>query len=64
MLSHDTLFNYYTTNFTMKYFHGYSAEELDGMIPWERDITINLLGQQLKKEAEEARLRAQQNKFG
>lgn len=32
--------------------HNYSLTELDGMIPWERDIYVNLLVQYLKEKEE------------
>lgn len=32
--------------------HKYSLNELDGMIPWERDIYINLLADYIKSENE------------
>tara|TARA_B100000809_G_scaffold145258_1_gene142868 strand:- start:355 stop:495 length:141 start_codon:yes stop_codon:yes gene_type:complete len=32
--------------------HKYSLTELEGMIPWERDIYINLLMQYLEEEKE------------
>ena len=35
-LSHDSLGNYYQTNFTMMQHFNYSLGELDSMIPWER----------------------------
>ncbi len=59
----DTLQNYYTTNFALMYHHKYTLTELDGMMPWERDVYISLLEQQLRKEAEERNLRNQQAKF-
>jgi len=33
--------------------HKYSLTELDNMIPWEREIYINLLMQFIKEENEE-----------
>jgi hypothetical protein len=32
--------------------HGYSLEELEGMIPWEREVYIQMLVSHLKKEKE------------
>ena len=32
--------------------HKYSLTELDGMIPWERDIYISLLTEYIKEENE------------
>lgn len=44
--------SYYKTNFQMMQHHKYSLTELEGMIPWERDIYINLLMQHLEEERE------------
>jgi hypothetical protein len=62
MLSHDTLYNYYTLNFSLMQFHDYSLTELDSMIPWEREIYVGMLVQHIRHETEMANLRAQQNK--
>ena len=51
-LSHDSLFNYYETNFALMQHHKYSLTELDNMIPWEREIYVNLLAKWIKEENE------------
>jgi len=51
-LSHDSLANHYKTNFAMMQHHHYSLTELDGMIPWERDIYVSLLMQWIEEENE------------
>jgi hypothetical protein len=40
--------------------HKYSLTELEGMIPWERDIYVNMLMRYLEEENE--RIKAQQQK--
>jgi hypothetical protein len=60
MLSHDTLSNYYTLNFSLMQFHEYSLTELDSMIPWEREIYVGMLVQHIRHETEMAQLRAHQ----
>ena len=50
MLSHDSVENYYKTNFMMMQHHNYSLKELEDMIPWEREIYIGLLMNYLKEE--------------
>lgn len=35
--------------------HKYSLTELENMIPWERDIYVNLLVQYIKEENEKIR---------
>jgi hypothetical protein len=62
MLSHDSLYNYYTLNFSLRQFHNYSLTELDNMIPWEREIYVGQLVQHIRHETEMAHLRAHQNK--
>ena len=52
MLSHDSLFNYYETNFALMQHHKYSLTELDNMIPWEREIYVNFLAKWIKEENE------------
>ena len=54
---HDSLMNYYKTNFALMQHHKYSLTELDNMMPWERDIYVNLLIAYL---AEEERRQKQQ----
>ena len=61
MLSHDSLFNYYKTNFAMMQHHKYSLTELDNMIPFEREIYIGLLMEYIKEENE--RIKDQERKM-
>ena len=51
-LSHDSLENYYRTNFALMQHHKYSLTELDDMIPFEREIYVELLSQWIKEENE------------
>jgi hypothetical protein len=51
-LSHETLFNYYQTNFAMMQHHKYSLTELEDMMPWEREIYVMLLIRHLEEENE------------
>jgi len=50
MVCHESLEEYYRANFTLKNSHGYSLSELDGMLPWEREVYVNLLLAHLKEE--------------
>jgi len=52
MFGYDTLENYYQTNFAMMQHHQYRLDELEGMLPWERQIYISLVQQHVKKENE------------
>jgi len=49
-LSHDSLENYYQTNFAMMQHHNYSLTELENMVPWEREIYLGLLTTYLEEE--------------
>ena len=53
VLSHNTLANYYQTNFSLMQHHKYSLSDIDGMIPWERDIYVKMLIEHLEKLKEE-----------
>ena len=58
VLSHNTLANYYQTNFSLMQHHKYSLSDIDNMIPWERDIYVKMLIDyldKLKEEQEKAR---------
>ena len=57
---HDSLMNHYKTDFALMQHHKYSLTELNDMIPWERDVYVNLLIGHLKEEEE--RIKRQQNK--
>ena len=60
MLSHDSVENYFKTNFGLMQHHKYSLTELENMMPWEREIYISLLQQYVEEE----NLRAQQEQNG
>ena len=55
LFSHDNLENYYKTNFNLIYHHKYNLTELENMIPWERSIYIDLLGNHIEIENEKIR---------
>ena len=56
---HDSLENYYKTNFALMQHHKYSLTELGDMMPWERDVYVNLLLAHLQEE--ERRMNKQNN---
>jgi len=43
ILSHNTLANYYQTNFSLMQYHKYSLSDIETMVPWERDIYVKML---------------------
>jgi hypothetical protein len=49
-LSHNTLANYYMLNFSLMQHHKYSLTEIESMIPWEREIYVNMLVDHLERE--------------
>ena len=50
ILSHESLINYYQTNFNLMQYHKYSLSELENMMPWEREIYVTLLVRYLELE--------------
>jgi hypothetical protein len=49
-MSPNSLSNYYRLNFQLVQHHKYSLGELEGMIPFERDIYVEMLIQHLEEE--------------
>ena len=58
-LSHNSLENYYLTNFAMIQHHKWSLTEIEDMLPYERDIYVTLLQTWIEEETE--RIRQQRN---
>lgn len=50
ILSHETLFNHYETNFALMQFHKYSLTELDNMMPYEREIYVQMLNRHMEQK--------------
>lgn len=58
-LSHNSLSNYFQTNFSLMQHHKYSLTEIENMIPWEREVYVKLLIdylEELKQQQEQRRL--------
>ena len=49
-MSHDTLYNFYKMNFALLQFHKYSLQDIENMIPFEREIYVAMLMQFLEEE--------------
>lgn len=45
--------NYYQTNYQLIQNHKYSLSDIETMIPWEREIYLEMLLQQLREQKEE-----------
>ena len=52
--------NYYKLNFALIQYHKYSLTEIENLIPWERDIYVELL----RAHLEEEKLKQEQAKNG
>lgn len=52
MVSHNTLTNYYDTNFKLSYHHKYPVSEIENFIIFERDIYIGLLSRYIDSQKE------------
>ena len=50
--AHDNLLNMLSVNFAMMQNFQYSLTDIEGMMPWERRIYIDLLMEHLKQEKE------------
>ena len=42
--------SYFSLNFSLMQYHKYSLTEIENMIPWERDVYVELLKQHLEEE--------------
>ena len=42
-LTHNSLQNYYATNFSLIQHHKYSISDIENLIPFERDIYVEML---------------------
>ena len=49
-MAHMELESYFRINFALMQFHKYSLAEIEGMVPWERDIYLALLQQHIEEE--------------
>ena len=52
IFGYENLGNHYKTNFALIQHHKYSLTELENMMPWERDVYVNMLIQHLEEENE------------
>jgi hypothetical protein len=51
-----------TTNFSLMHHHKYSLTELENMMPWEREIYVEMLTQFIKEENEKQKQRQAEGK--
>jgi hypothetical protein len=51
-MAYQSTVNYYRLNFAMIQIHKYSLTEIENMIPFERDLYVELLLQHLEQQKE------------
>ena len=51
-MAHEDLESYFKTNFALVQHHKYTLSDIENMIPWERDIYVNMLSKWLADERE------------
>jgi hypothetical protein len=61
MLGYDNLMNYFRTNFSLMQHHKYSLADIEGMMPWEKFLYIDMLRQHIQNLEDQAKQR--QNKL-
>ena len=49
-MAHDSLYNFYKMNFALMQYHKYSLNDIESMIPFEREIYVTMLIQFLEEE--------------
>lgn len=49
-MSNDSLINHYNVNFELMFHYKFSLLELNGMLPYERSIYVDLLNNYLEKK--------------
>ena len=55
----DSLENYYHVNFSLMQHHNYSLSDIENMLPWERDIYVDMLITYIKEENDKIKRRKQ-----
>lgn len=54
-MSHENLLNRFKTNFAMLHHYKYSLSEIEAMVPWERDVYVDLIKDFIKQEEQKKR---------
>lgn len=55
MLGYDNLMNHYRTNFSLMQHHKYNLSDIEGMMPWEKFVYVDMLKQHIKNQEDLAR---------
>ena len=59
---YDNLKNYFETNFALMQHHKYNLEDIEHMMPWEKNIYVTLLVNYIKEENEKLQQQKALNK--
>ena len=59
---YDNLKNYFETNFALMQHHKYNLEDIEHMMPWEKNIYVTLLVKYNKEENEKLQQQKALNK--
>lgn len=51
-MQHNTLEYYLRNMFNMKTMFNFSITEIENMVPWERDVFIDLINEKQRKDSE------------
>jgi hypothetical protein len=54
-MGHDTLANHIKSNFNLIHHHKWSLTEVEGMMPWEKAIYVDLLNTWIKDQEDAAK---------
>ena len=54
---HMNLEGYFKLNFSLMQYHKYSLTEIENMMPWEREIYVDMLINYIKEENEKQKQR-------
>ena len=54
-MGHDTLANHIKSNFNLIHHHKWSLTEVEGMMPWEKSIYVDLLNTWIKDQEDAAK---------
>lgn len=44
--------SFYQLMYTLKSYHNFNIDEIENMIPWEREVFVNLIAASINKEEE------------
>jgi hypothetical protein len=54
-MGHDTLANHIKSNFNLIHHHKWNLGEIDGMMPWEKAVYVDMLNAWIKEQDDNAK---------